>query len=311
MAVVEVSHLSKSFDGRMAVSGISFVVEQGEVFGLLGPNGAGKSTTISMLCGLLKPTSGDALIDGRSIHSQPMEVKRLLGVVPQDIALYPTLSARENLQFWAKMYGLGRAKARRRAEEVLAIVGLAERAKDRIETYSGGMKRRINVAVGLLHEPRVLLLDEPTVGIDPQSRNHILETVKTLNENGLTVIYTSHYMEEVEALCDRIAIMDGGKIIALGTLGQLRELVGGMDVISIDVDQVSEVALARVRAVAEVDRVNHRDTSLEVLSLQGRRVLADVISELGGAGVDVHSVKIREPNLESVFLHLTGKSLRD
>ncbi|MCG2821758.1 MAG: ATP-binding cassette domain-containing protein, partial [Candidatus Atribacteria bacterium] len=222
--MVEVKKLTKIYDARKAVDGISFEIKKGEVFGLLGPNGAGKTTTISMLSCLISPTSGDAHIEEKSIIKEPIEVKKRIGVVPQDIALYPTLSAKENLFFWGEMYGLSGRRLKEKVDEVLQVVGLTERSKDRINKYSGGMKRRINIAVGLLPSPKLLILDEPTVGVDPQSRTNILETLKGLNKNGLTILYTSHYMEEVEFLCDRIAIMDLGKIIAQGTQNELRLL---------------------------------------------------------------------------------------
>ncbi len=212
-----IDHITKSFGKKEIIKNVSFEVKKGETFGLLGPNGAGKSTTISMICGLISYDSGDIKVGGKSVKEYPLEAKKKIGIVPQDIALYPTLSAKENLVFWGKMYGLNGKIAKERAEEVLAYVGLQDRGKDKIETFSGGMKRRINIGATLMHEPELLIMDEPTVGIDPQSRNHILETVKKLNEKGMTVIYTSHYMEEVEYLCERIAIVDHGKVIALGT----------------------------------------------------------------------------------------------
>ena len=216
MNIIEVKELTKVYSGRKAVDRINFEIKKGEVFGLLGPNGAGKTTTISMLSCLIPPTSGDAHIEGKSIIKEPIEVKKRIGVVPQDIALYPTLSAKENLFFWGEMYGLGGRRLKEKVDEVLQIVGLTERSKDRINKYSGGMKRRINIAVGLLPSPKLLILDEPTVGVDPQSRTNILESLRKLNKDGLTILYTSHYMEEVEFLCDRVAVMDLGKIIPRG-----------------------------------------------------------------------------------------------
>lgn len=311
MNIVEVKEIHKDFDGKTAVDSVSFDVRKGEVFGLLGPNGAGKSTLTNMLSCLLKPTSGDALIDGKSITRESMKVKRALGVVPQEIALYPTLTARENLMFWAKMYDLPSGDAKTRAEKVLDIVGLADRADELVDTYSGGMKRRINIGAGLLHNPKVLLMDEPTVGIDPQSRNHILETVKKLNTEGLTVMYTSHYMEEVEFLCDRLAIVDQGKIIAQGTQQELKDLVGGKDVIRIKAFGVTDAALEALKAIPSVSSVNMREDELDILAGEGRTVLPEAITLLNNHMVKVSSVEVQEPDLESVFLHLTGKSLRD
>lgn len=233
MNIIEVKELTKVYEGRKAVDSINFEIKKSEVFGLLGPNGAGKTTTISMLSCLITPTSGDAHIEGKSIIKEPIEVKKRIGVVPQDIALYPTLSAKENLFFWGEMYGLSSKRLKEKVDEVLQVVGLSERSKDRINKYSGGMKRRINIAVGLLPSPKLLILDEPTVGVDPQSRTNILESLKKLNKDGLTILYTSHYMEEVEFLCDRVVVMDLGKIIARGTQNELRLLAGKMDSLKI------------------------------------------------------------------------------
>ena len=223
---VEVMNLKKNFGELKAVRGVSFTAQAGEVLSLLGPNGAGKSTTISMLSGLLEPNEGDATIMGHSVRREPLQAKARLGVVPQDIALYPDLSARENLVFWGKMYGLRGAPLKARVDEVLEIIGLADRQNDRVGTFSGGMKRRVNIGAALLHKPAVVIMDEPTVGIDPQSRRHILDNVKELNRQGMTVLYTTHYMEEAEELSDHIAIMDQGKVIAYGTYGELIQLVG-------------------------------------------------------------------------------------
>lgn len=311
MAILEVQNISKVFDANNAVDDISFSVEAGEVFGLLGPNGAGKSTLVGMVSTLLKPTSGDIIIDGHSVVKEPMAVKRVIGVVPQEIALYPTLTARENLNFWGKMYGLSTDVIKKRAEIVLKTVGLTDRANERIDTYSGGMKRRVNIAAGLLHSPKVLFMDEPTVGIDPQSRNHILETVKKLNDEGLTVIYTSHYMEEVEFLCDRIAIIDKGKVMAIGTQNDLKQLVGNMDVIRIKAPEMPDNIVAAVDGLAGVEGATLKEGEIDILSPRGREVLASVVTTLNELHIKIASVEVQEPDLESVFLHLTGRSLRD
>lgn len=311
MNIVEVKNLSKKYNSNLAVDNISFDVKEGEIFGLLGPNGAGKSTTISMLACLLEPTSGDAFIDGKSVRKDPMGVKKVIGLIPQDIALYPTLSAKENLHFWGKMYGLSGSLIKKRSNEILEIVGLSERAKDRIDTYSGGMKRRINIAAGLIHRPKLIMLDEPTVGIDPQTRINILETVVNLNKMGMTIIYTSHYMEEVEMLCNRIAIMDEGKIIAMGTKDELRLLVGGKDTIRIDATDIHPRTSESLDMIDDVDKIKIIENQIEILSDYGRRVLSSVISKLNELDVKINSVKVQEPDLESVFIHLTGKSLRE
>jgi len=264
-----------------------------------------------MISCLLDPDAGSIVVDGHSAGTEARAVKASLGVVPQEVALYPTLTAAENLAFWGRMYGLGGAELKHAVDAALELAGLEDRAKQRIETYSGGMKRRINIAAGVLHTPKVLLMDEPTVGIDPQSRNHILETVKKLNASGMTVLYTSHYMEEVEYLCDRIAIMDHGKIIAMGTLNELRDVVGGMDVVSVAVTDVSESVLEQVRAIPGVRQADQTEEALAVLTPSSGSILGKLVATLESEGAHVTSVSVTEPNLESVFLHLTGKSLRD
>ena len=330
-AIVTVTDLVKRFGDHAAVDGVSFDIREGEIFGLLGPNGAGKTTTISMISCLLAPSSGTVIVDGASVTAEPRKVKCALGVVPQEIALYPTLTALENLMFWGRMYGLGGKLLEERVVEALETAGLADRAKERIETYSGGMKRRINIAAGIMHHPRVLLMDEPTVGIDPQSRNHILETVKELNRRGMTVLYTSHYMEEVEFLCDRVGIVDHGRLIALGTIEELKRLVGDENVISVRLAELPDGVLEAIRAFPLVDSVSTaaagdaaepkegedatapdgEGVTIEVLSKDSGTVIADVVGALGRSGARILAVDVREPNLESVFLHLTGKSLRD
>ncbi len=309
--IVEVTDLVKRFGDFTAVDGVSFSIEEGEVFGLLGPNGAGKTTTISTISCLLEADGGDVVVNGHSVKTAATAVKRELGVVPQEIALYPTLSAAENLAFWGRMYGLSGAALKAAVNDALVLAGLEDRSKERVEKYSGGMKRRINIAAGVLHKPRVLLMDEPTVGIDPQSRNHILQTVKELNAGGMTVLYTSHYMEEVEFLCDRIAIMDHGKIIAMGTLNELREVVGGMDVVDVKVENVSDPVIEQVRAIPGVKQVDRTDSALQVLTPGSGSILGKLVATLESEGSHVTSITVTEPNLESVFLHLTGKSLRD
>jgi len=311
MPILEVRGLRKSYNGRPVVAGIDLEMKDGEVFGLLGPNGAGKSTTISIISGLIKPNAGSVHIAGVDVFRDQMAARRLIGVVPQDIALYPTLTARENLAFWGHMYGLNGAPLRKRVDEVLELVGLADRADQRIDKYSGGMKRRINIGAGLLHRPKLLLMDEPTVGIDPQSRNHILDTVRELNRQGTSVLYTSHYMEEVEVLCDRIAIMDLGKVIACGSLNELRLLVGDKDVISIQANVSDARVLEGLRALPGIDAVSKDDGHVRVVAPYGRKVLGDAVACLVGAGIKVRSIEIKEPDLEGVFLHLTGKALRD
>lgn len=311
MNAIEVMNLKKSFGSLQAVQGVNFVAHQGEILSLLGPNGAGKSTTISMLSGLLTPDSGDALIMGHSITKQPKAAKSKLGVVPQEIALYPDLSARENLVFWGKMYGLRGSILNQRVDEVLQIIGLADRQKDHVGKYSGGMKRRVNIAAALMHQPDVVIMDEPTVGIDPQSRRHILDNVKELNRQGMTVLYTTHYMEEAAELSDHIAIMDQGKIIAYGTHADLIKMVGEQT--RIDLTFNAEVAdiIPAWKAIDGVSGLDATDGKVTALVDDSNQVLPRLIEVTASGGVRILSVDIQEPNLEAVFLHLTGRALRD
>ncbi len=311
MTLLMVENLYKSFGSIEAVEDISFEVKQGEIFGLLGPNGAGKSTTISMISTLLPPTKGNILFEGRNIFSELKIIREKLGIVPQDIALYPTLTGYENLKFWGNMYGLKGMRLKERIREVAEIIGLNDRLKDRVNKYSGGMKRRLNIGAALLHTPELLIMDEPTVGIDPQSRNHILDTVLELNRQGMTVIYTSHYMEEVEYLCSRICIMDQGKIIASGTQKELIELVKGKRQISFKLDSMDQNILGSLKEIEGVV-----DTKLveDIVTVTGENVdllLADIINKITECGKHIVSIDVKKPNLESVFLHLTGKALRD
>jgi len=314
-AMIEVTDLVKQYPGAgaPAVDGVSFTVEPGEVFSLLGPNGAGKTTTLSVLSCLLVPTAGDARLGGHSVRDDPMAVKRLLGVVPQEVALYLPLTAHENLTFWGEMYGLGGAELKRRVDQSLELVGLRERARERIETYSGGMKRRINIAVGLLHQPTIVFLDEPTVGIDPQSRRSILDTVKSLNQQGMTVLYTTHYMEEAQELSHRIGVIDHGRLIALGTLEELTRLVGHEDAIELRIagDHVPAELVEALRHVPGVTQASAEDRTIRILAPDANRVLPEVIGATGAQHVKIASVAVQEPNLEGVFLHLTGRALRD
>lgn len=310
--MLQVENVLKRYGDKEAVSDVSFTVERGESFGLLGPNGAGKSTTIAMICGLMQPNRGRVLVGGIDVQERPEAAKRLMGVVPQDIALYPTLSARENLSFWGAMYGLGGSDLRCRIDEALEIVSLADRQKDLIQTYSGGMKRRINIAASLLHRPQLLIMDEPTVGIDPQSRSNILQTVQLLNqEKGMTVVYTSHYMEEVEFLCQRLAIIDHGKVIAQGSLGEVRRLIGTDTTIRMRIQNPDEAVMAAVNALPAVRQSRQENGSLVALVSDTEEGLPSLITAVSAAGKKVLGIEVQEPNLEAVFLHLTGRALRD
>lgn len=313
---VLVQDLHKSFGDIAAVQGVSFAVLAGEVFSLLGPNGAGKSTIISMLACLLSPTSGDALVMGHSILHEPMAVKRSIGVVPQEIALYEDLSARENLTFWGKMYGIRGLALDGRVDEVLRVTGLEDRQRGRVSKFSGGMKRRLNIGIALLHRPQVLIMDEPTVGIDPQSRRNILDSVKELNRSGITVLYTTHYMEEAQELSDRIAIMDRGKVRALGTHADLVRLVGELDQVELRLNAAPGPLLAAWQSIQGVEGVSvageeRPDAPITVLAADSNRVLPRLFEAATAAGLRITSVEIREPNLETVFLQVTGRALRD
>jgi ABC-2 type transport system ATP-binding protein len=308
---IRVQDLRKSFGDNQAVHSVSFTVEQGEIFSLLGPNGAGKTTTISMLSCLLRPDEGDACVMGHSIRTDAMGVKSVLGVVPQEIALYEDLTARENLTFWGKMYGLRGASLKSRVSEVLEVIGLTDRANDRVGKYSGGMKRRVNIGVALLHKPKVIYMDEPTVGIDPQSRRNILDSVVALKNQGMTVLYTTHYMEESQELSDHIAIMDHGKLITCGTHDELVKLVGQQTRIDLTVNIEPENILDVWRNIDGVKHVSLAGEQITVLADDSNRVLPRLFDAATRHSARITSVAIREPNLEAVFLHLTGRALRD
>ena len=308
---IQVQDLHKNFGDVYAVRGVSFDVQAGDVFSLLGPNGAGKSTIISMLSCLLEPTQGDALVMGHSILREPQAVKAAIGVVPQEIALYPDLSARENLVFWGKMYGLRGGALRQRVDEVLEVIGLTGRQKGRVSKFSGGMKRRLNIGIALLHKPQVIIMDEPTVGIDPQSRRNILDNVKELNRQGMTVLYTTHYMEEAQELSDHIAIMDQGKVIGYGTHDELVEIVGELDRIDLAINAESARVIEQWQATEGVHEVSAGDGNLTLLVDDSNLVLPRLFEAATRSGVRITSVEIQEPNLEAVFLHLTGRALRD
>lgn len=311
MLAIEVLNLYKSFGGNQAVQGVSFEVSQGEIFSLLGPNGAGKTTTISMLSCLLRPNDGDARVMGHSIRTDAMGVKSVLGVVPQEIALYEDLTARENLSFWGKMYGLRGSALKKRVDEVLEVIGLLDRANERVGKYSGGMKRRVNIGVSLLHKPKVIYMDEPTVGIDPQSRRSILDSVVALKEQGMTVLYTTHYMEEAQELSSHIAIMDHGKMIACGTHDELVKLVGGQTRIDLTLHMDDGKAVEAWRSIKGVTHVTTENGTISVLVEDSNLVLPKLFEAATKQSARITSVDIREPNLEAVFLHLTGRALRD
>jgi ABC-2 type transport system ATP-binding protein len=311
VAAIDVLDLHKSFGETQAVQGVSFRVSAGEIFSLLGPNGAGKTTTISMLSCLLRPDRGDARVMGHSIATEAMGVKSVLGVVPQEIALYEDLTARENLMFWGKMYGLRGAALKSRVHEVLDVIGLQDRAGERVGKYSGGMKRRVNIGLALLHKPKVIYMDEPTVGIDPQSRRNILDSVVALKDQGMTVLYTTHYMEEAQELSDHIGIMDHGKMIACGTHAELVRLVGQQTRIDLTLNANADPVMMAWRDLPGVKHVSAEEDLIGVLVDDSNLVLPRLFETATRHSARITSVDIQEPNLEAVFLHLTGRALRD
>jgi len=308
---IEVKNLHKSFGEVKAVDGIDFTVQAGEIFSLLGPNGAGKTTTISMISCLLRPNEGDVLVLGHSVRQDPQAVKSCLGVVPQEIALYEDLSARENLSFWGKMYGLRGEGLRKRVDEILDVIGLVDRQKGMVGKFSGGMKRRLNIGIALLHKPQLIIMDEPTVGIDPQSRRSILESVLQLNREGATVLYTTHYMEEAQELSDHIAIMDHGKLIALGTHAELVKIVGEMDRLDVILSAEAPQVIEGWKTTQGVQQVTSQDGKVSLLVDDSNLVLPRLFEAVANTNIRLTSVEIHEPNLEAVFLHLTGRALRD
>jgi ABC-2 type transport system ATP-binding protein len=304
--------LRRRYGQRLAVDGVGFRVDPGETYGLLGPNGAGKTTTISMICGLLRRDGGEVTVAGASLDRDPGAVKAAIGYVPQDIALYPDLSGGENLRFWGRMQGLSGHELAARVDAVLEVVGLADRARDKVADYSGGMQRRLNIGAGLLHRPRLLVLDEPTVGVDPQSRNAILENVEALRGEGAAVLYTTHYMEEAERLCDRVGIIDQGRLIAEGTRRELVAQIGERDRIELAASgDLVGLAAGWRRTLDGVDEATVVAGGLHLVARDGRRLLPKLLELAEAAGVEVTSVEVLEPDLEAVFLHLTGKALRD
>ncbi|HJR24647.1 MAG TPA: ABC transporter ATP-binding protein [Acidimicrobiales bacterium] len=309
--VLDCQGLVKRFGTRAAVDDVTFSIGPGETFGLLGPNGAGKTTTISMACGLLRPDAGEVHVAGHRMHPLAIEAKAAIGLVPQEIALYPDLTARENLRFFGQLQRISGATLTSRVAEVLEVVGLADRADERVDRYSGGMMRRINIAVGLLHRPQLLVLDEPTVGVDPQSRNAILESVEALAGSGLSVLYTTHYMEEAERLCDRIAIIDAGRIVAEGTRRELVDSLGEGDRIEVTGDGDLDALARAVGSLAGVLRAERLERRVAIQAADGPAVLAAVVAAAQHAGVTISDLAVVQPDLEDVFLQLTGKALRD
>ena len=309
--VLECHGLRRRFGDLVAVDGVGFQIAAGETYGLLGPNGAGKTTTISMIAGLLERDAGEVTVAGRPMTTTTVQAKSALGYVPKDLAIYPDLSGMENLLFFARLYGMSRAQARARARDVLEVIGLADRAKDATKTYSGGMKRRLNVGLGLLNHPELLILDEPTVGVDPQSRNAILESVAGLSGAGMAVLYTTHYMEEAERLCDRVGIVDHGHLIAEGTPRELVSMVGELDSVVLAATGDLAGAAKVLATMACVKKASVTDDSIDLVVARARENLPALLETAAGSGAAVRSVTVTEPDLEAVFLHLTGRALRD
>ncbi|MBP1961296.1 ABC transporter ATP-binding protein [Paenibacillus aceris] len=311
MSFIQIKNVVKKYSNQISVDHLNLSIQEGEIFGLLGPNGAGKSTTIKMLSGLLKMDGGEMIVGGLSVAKDTLEVKRLIGLVPQELAIFESLSARENVTFFARLYGLRGNLLQSRVKEALEFVGLSDRANDKPNAFSGGMKRRLNIACAIMHHPKLIIMDEPTVGIDPQSRNHILESVKTLNRMGSTIIYTSHYMEEVAAISTRVGIMDHGHLIACGTQDELRGKVAQDNKIMLQVANVTDEAVKELREHPKIKQVIVQEQTLELLVGSSQAYLQDILFILSKHNVKIQSLTQVEPDLEALFLSLTGRTLRD
>ncbi|MBG9911039.1 antibiotic ABC transporter ATP-binding protein [Bacillus xiamenensis] len=314
--MLKVHDIMKNYENKQVLKGVSFHLKKGESFGLLGPNGAGKSTLIGIMTGLIRATSGTVTIGGLDLTKETKQAQQLIGIVPQEIALYLDLTAKENLMFWGKMYGLKGKELKNRVQETLELIGLDNRSNDKVNVFSGGMKRRVNIGCAILHRPKLLIMDEPTVGIDPQSRNHILETVKTLNSEGMTIIYISHYMEEVEYLCQRVAIMDQGSFIAIGNQKELSELVGKKRemIFTIKCEQGQNDIDRMCQYIHQYDPLKDivvQENQIKLFDEHPQQLLSDLIQGMTELNVQMMSAEIVEPNLENIFLYLTSKKLRD
>ncbi len=311
--ILKVEHLFKSYQKKIVVEDVSIHMKKGEAYGLLGPNGAGKSTTINMISGILMADSGEVFINDYSIKENQKKAQSFIGVVPQEIALYPTMSAMANLEFYGKLYGLKGFNLEQKVEENLRLVGLYDRRKESIDKYSGGMKRRINIAAALLHEPKLLIMDEPTVGIDLQSRSFILEMIKKLQiEKGMSILYTSHYMEEVETLCDRVGIIDDGKLIAEGTIAELKKKYGNSSYIAVTVKEF-EKSKDKLESIKDKldEEIEIQENKFIIFTNTPDEILPKIMKVFYEVEFDIRSIDVLESNLETIFLSLTGRSLRD
>lgn len=311
MSYIRLKDVMKRYDSKLAVDNVTMTIEKGGIFGLLGPNGAGKSTTIKMMTGLLKPTSGEITIDGYDIKKDALAVKAMMGLVPQDLAIYENLSAGENVEYFGSLYGLKGKGLKERAKEALDFVGLYEKCKEKPKKFSGGMKRRLNIACSIVHQPKIIIMDEPTVGIDPQSRTHILESVKELNRRGSTIIYTSHYMEEVEAICDRVGIIDHGKLIGHGSKNEVKKSINAEEKIAIEAIDITFSPIDEIKGVEGVLNVTLNENMITINTSNAQQNLQDILFILSKNNVRVRNISLTEPDLESVFLSLTGRKLRD
>jgi len=309
--MIKVRSISKSFGNIEAVNNVSFTINKGEIFGILGPNGAGKSTIVNILNTLVKPDKGDVIIDGINIKDDGDTIKLIMGVVPQEIALYEELTAYENLMFWGGLYDIPKSKLKSVVNSTLEVVDLVNRKDDRIKTFSGGMKRRINIACSLLHNPKILVLDEPTVGVDPQNRNHIFEVIERLNNEGMTMIYTTHYMEEAERFCDKIAIIDVGSIIAQGTLKELKKFSDVKDLITVKLADSDNELITRITSTNPLFRFDSTSETLKVECGNISKDVSIIINHIQNSGGVIERIYTQGTNLESIFLKLTGKKLRD
>ncbi|WP_055666772.1 ABC transporter ATP-binding protein [Desnuesiella massiliensis] len=312
MNIVDIKNVTKRYDDNLAVDNVNLQIKKGELFGLLGPNGAGKSTLISMLSGLISFDKGEMFIGEKNVKAQPVEAKKYIGLIPQEIALYENLSGLENLKFWGSMYGLRGKELKNRIEEAIETTALKEKIKDKLKTYSGGMKRRLNIACSIMHHPEIIIMDEPTVGIDPQSRNHILEFTKKLNRDyNTTIIYTTHYMEEVEFLCNKLAIIDEGKIIAQGSKEDIKKLISYDENINIVTEDFNEALILKLNTLKGIKNVSFLKNTLSLVADNSSQILSKVIETLVNNNVKIKDMNISSPDLETVFLALTGKALRD